>query len=84
MFCSVMADCGFWSEANASVAAFRIFQFFFLKSSLFEDFKNFAAVIKFLKGEGFGERSGRRGSYRNRVLKLYFDIEIICIIGLFP
>lgn len=29
MFCSVMADSGFWSEANASVAAFRIFQFFF-------------------------------------------------------
>lgn len=57
---------------------------FFFKSSLFEDFKNFAAVIKFLKGGGLGEGNGRRGSYRNRVLKLYFDIEIICIIGLFP
>lgn len=41
-------------------------------------------MIKFLKGGGFGEGNGRRGSYKNRVLKLYFDIEIICIIGLFP
>lgn len=57
--------------------------FNFLKnSSLFEDLKNFAAVIKFLKGGGFGEGNCRGGNYRNTVLKLYFDI--ICIIGLFP